>query len=396
MRVAEIHFNHDPESAAADALNLRGSADALIVAPEWRYDAPSQPVAYAVKALRRGVETGAGDVTIKVRFGGAPPGATARIRAVVPVDPRARFLEFLAPPRGLLGVAQAQEVTFDANGESPLVTFALKGHRLLGATVGASWTGWDWQALVDGRWWTFISTWHRVCVVPDLPRPPWCQSEPDPNGYQLPWADAMALACLWAAGATTVVEATQRIVEQINAHPKLGYSPDDAFTPVDPGTLVRSFHLSYFLSELADPAYDSGNRIGTDCHAAATAVATFASILGADIRALSIRDAFDLNSVRMIGGELAGPGRPRTRFGKHEVALVEQGALPADVVVANGIATGFLVHDACLEVDAAGTWVLPVRRALGTPDPAGSGYRQQLIKGGDGTIATPKPIRLVW
>ena len=90
MRVEEVHFNHDANSATSDALNIRKTVSGdSIQAPEWKRGAPAQPAAYAASAL------GAHD-TIKARFSGGPPNEAREIRAVDAWAPASK-------PSGFLG-----------------------------------------------------------------------------------------------------------------------------------------------------------------------------------------------------------------------------------------------------------------------------------------------------
>src|SRR5262249_20719388 len=114
----------------------------------------------------------------------------------------------------ILGEVAAQQVSFDGNGNSPLTTFTLLGQWLTpNGFVSQRQTIWTWQYRLKQTWFDFDTSVHTIYVVLGVPNAPWVQSG-DPS--QLPWADALDRACLWAIGAKTLDEAAERITRGVN------------------------------------------------------------------------------------------------------------------------------------------------------------------------------------
>jgi hypothetical protein len=224
MKVEEVHFNHNVNSATSDALTIRkGISGSAIQAPEWKRGYPAQPAAYASAALGT-------QVTIKAKFSGGPPGAHRKIRAVdmwVPPAEPAGCLGWLiywialilrALLGNVLGETNEEMVAFDLAGQSGLVTFTLVNHKLKTSGVGIRTTEWKWQLKEEGVWLDFDTTQHKIYVILDMPNGPWNQNSAS-NNTQLPWTDALDKACIWALGVKTKDEAAERITKAINTQP---------------------------------------------------------------------------------------------------------------------------------------------------------------------------------
>lgn len=350
MHVAEVHFNHDPLNMSSDAMTIRQNyAGPRIEAPEWTNDSTGRPIAYASAAI-------AGDVTIKVRFGGGPPGESVRIRAVdadvTPDEPGCLGLILLfflglikALAGNVLGDVAEKTIPFDSLGNSPLETMTLSGHHLSTSAVGIRATGWKWQRRSEKTWTTFDRTEHKVYVVLDTPRPPWSQQLlPDvvaaagvgpelPEFYldntQLPWVDALEVACTWALGATTKAQAAAEIVRAVNSETPQVYNTITHFGG-------SSFLLTSYLDRLA-----AGAPFQTNCTDCANAVTTLSNLLGCDLveQYLSTSVVPTKPFLTLNGNALDPSDWVQYMWIYHEFGWTG----PAND-------TGF-VHDGCLQVD---------------------------------------------
>jgi hypothetical protein len=221
-----IQFDHDPGSAARDALTIRWDAAREVVLPEWRRGAcvglEDSPAAYAI------AETRGHTITIKARFRKVVPGFdSVEVRAL---DPTLMDHGWLAawlrrvgilrlPPGNPLGEVAPRRVSFGADGLSPFETFELTGTRLEELGVGAWTTTWQWQyRQAGGRWLDFDRSEHRTFVLLETPKEPWTQQVPMPAGLVLPRVDALEYACRWARGDWTPVELFLRGAASIEAH----------------------------------------------------------------------------------------------------------------------------------------------------------------------------------
>ena len=384
MKIDEVHFNHDQGSAAADALNIRwNQAGQPIVAPEWKDGQPPSPAAYARDAL-------GSTVTIKARITGGPANATRKIRAVDPYLPPpdpggclgwliALIAKILRAVFGnVLGEVQTTNVSFDASGDSGLVSFTLINHKLASAPVGIRTTTWMWQ-VKKGKWWIDIGTTeHRIFVVLDVPNEPWNQTPVAASNAQLPWVDALEKACMWALGAQDADQAAEKITKSINTRPNQEYSPVTVFGSV-------TYELSDYLYNL-----DNASSFILNCRDCANAVTTMANLLGCDL----YEGKFNTMNTRPFLTLNGDPSNPADwvswGWGWHEIAWLSSTMGPNE-----------LVYDGCLQLDVDNDYTDAVHIAqhvikmqFGTTTD-GSNYRYRLIETGTGTPDPPTRRRPV-
>jgi hypothetical protein len=380
VRVEEIHFNHDPNAATADALTIRqNAAGAPIAAPEWRTGAAPAPAAYARFAVGP-------TVAIKAVFSGGPAGGSVEIRArdadFPPPRPPGCFgwlvwvlaLLLRALFGNVLGDVRKTPVSF-AGGTSGLTTFPLRRHRLKTAGVGVHSTRWKWQYKSDSGWVDFDETQHTIYLVLDVPRGPWQQGGGDPT--QLPWVDALEHACRWAVGARTKDEAAARITRAVNTKPTQSYTPATMFG-------WTTYSLGSYLAHLA-----SGLPFSLNCTDCADAVTTFANLLGCDLYAGRFFN-MDTRPFLTLDGNPATAGDWVTwSWSYHEICWLQQ------------IGQNELIYDGCLQVDmdddyTDGVHVArhPVKMRFGMSAP--DDYRYRLIDSGLGTLENiPRRRRVV-
>jgi hypothetical protein len=381
MRVEEVHFNHDVNSATSDALNIRKNASGNpIQAPEWKRGSPAQPAAYAAAAL-------GAQVTIKARFSGGPADGARKIRAVdawvPPAKPSGCFgwivylialliRSFLG---NVLGDTDEQLAAFDGAGESGLITFTLVNHKLKTSGVGIRTTEWKWQVRKKGSWQDFDATQHKVYLVVDMPSGPWDQS-PAGNNTQLPWTDALDKACLWALGAKTKDEAAERVTIAVNTQPNQSYTPITIFGS-------SAYHLSSYLNQL-----DGGAPFQLNCTDCADAVTTFANLLGCDLfegrfTNMTTRKFLTLNGNPAVEADWQSWG-----WIYHEICWLHQ------------MGQNELIYDGCLQVDMDNNYAdlvhvakHPVKMRFGMNDP--NDYRYRLVASGNATVQNSPQRRSV-
>ncbi|MEK6303607.1 MAG: hypothetical protein AABO41_23125 [Acidobacteriota bacterium] len=378
MRVEEVHFNHDNNSATSDALNIRKNAKGdSIEAPEWKRGLPAQPAAYAAAAL-------GAQVTIKARFSSGPANEARKIRAVdawAPANPRGCLgwiisliaLLIRSLFGNVLGDTDEQTVAFDRIGNSGLVTFDLVNHKLKTSGVGIRTTEWKWQAFENGSWQNFDTTQHKVYLVLDVPSGPW-EQDPTGNNTQLPWTDALDKACVWALGATTLDEAAERITIAVNTQPNQTYTGSTSF-----GTF-STYHLTSYLNQL-----DTGSPFNLNCTDCADAVTTLSNLLGCDLfegrfTNLTTRKFLQLGGNPAVEADWVSMG-----WSYHEICWLHE------------MGQNELIYDACVQVDMDDTYADPVhvakhpvkmRFGMNEPDD----YRHRLVATGKATVQN-HPIR---
>lgn len=392
-----IKFNHDPNSATTDALNIRKNAAQPVSVPEWQRGISANPedslAAYSIHDTQGHV------ITIQAKFSRTAPNiSTAEIRAidpaVYPPPPQgclgwliALLRAFLRALFGnVLGEVKARQVTLQPNGQTNFETFELVNVRLWTAGVGIRNTEWRWQYRLapKTRWQDFATSHHKIYSVLEIPKSPWQQTPFQPGNTQLPWTEVLDYACRWAVLAGTLDDAAARVTRGVN---NLGPSPIEYDCPGGGSTHYAqgSFNCTAFLERLRGGI---GNGQYVNCTDCATFVSTFANILGCDLWQSRMGWGFALNPLLGIGSNVWQPACLNQgwlgSFSYHEVAW--KGACTSNDEVCDG----------CLQVDgdadptsAPHTPLLPTNMRFGNP---GDGvYRDRLATPAGRANCNPQP-----
>jgi hypothetical protein len=180
--------------------------------------------------------------------------------------------------------------------------------------------------VADGEWIPLGSSWHRIYVVLDTPFLPWVQSPPaNASLTQLPWADALDYACLWAVGEVNPSNASRSVTQTVNDSLGLVYDisgGDTKYTQTGAPHSDSRFLCTAFLAFLNGQPEGKGNVVNcTDC---ATIVTSFANLLGCQLAAsvMASPGGFLCNKIIAIGGGTVWnyPFPPNNTFQFHEVA----------------------------------------------------------------------------
>lgn len=374
VELTAIRFNHDANSSVRSALNIRRDFDTPVAIPEWRAGAflPDQSVAaysiadvdpaqLTIEAAFSADDLGSDSIqvrTVTERLTDLPAWMTDYLTSLLFVSPalylRARaYLDALwaswqASRSNVLGIVPATTVPLDGQGASGFVSLPLTGVALRQIGVGAHVVTWSWeyrrQAL--DAWRPITTTSHKVYTVLRAPTRPWRQLPFIAANTQLPRVDVLEVACSWAAGATRVEDAAERItteVYELSGRLEYGCAVGARTMYSDP-----YFNCTAFLQLLAG-GFGRGPYVNcTDC---ATIVSTFANVLGAELSQSQMRDLdgtpFPVNVIRAIG--TAPPQVPcgLGLFAYHEVAWTRGSTVDDDV------------YDACLEVNRYAPLGLP-------------------------------------
>lgn len=281
LKLVAIKFNHDPNSIATNAMNIRKNATEFIEVPEWKSgmtDPDESMAAYAVK------ETTGNTITIKVqlKLDGIekppepfPVKSRLKVRAVVPIKKPVPFGK-----TGILGTVKEREVTLkELMKPNIFLTFELQNTQLQSSGVGSHSVTWQWQYQIippvtspgSNPWTTFATSKHRIFTVLEEPTGPWQQQPYSSTNLQLPWTDVLGYSCTWAAGAKTQDDAACKVTKGINSFPLLRYTPATMFG-------WTTYMLSSFIASLK-----GGVIFVLNCTDCADAVTTFANILGCNL-----------------------------------------------------------------------------------------------------------------
>jgi hypothetical protein len=342
VELEAIKFNHDPESATSDALNIRKNETTPVTVPEWRRDRTLDSLAaYAIS------ETLGNKITIQAKFKLIDSDVKSlEIRAIDPAsifgiseldDVVHTLLSWINPPskpptRNVLGRVKSKRVTFDEKGDSRFQTFELDDVDIWNVGVSVSTTIWQWQYRLGSQdaWTNSHQSRHQIYTVLKIPNEPWSRGPLRNNNIQLPWSDVLDHACAWASGAQTLDDAASLIthgVRKIETNLDVTWAPSHFYAN-------SQFDCASFLDLLQDKE-GAGKKLScTDC---ATVVSSFANILGCELwQAIMVGGgSFFTNPVRLLGKTFWKP----KEFTVHEVAW--KGACTEDQEV----------FDACLFVD---------------------------------------------
>ena len=226
---------------------------------------------------------------------------------------------------------------------------------------------WSWQsklAATTSGWREFCKTAVLVYVIPALPHPPWTQDPADPNGWSLPWSDALDKACIWSAGTYTVKESTAAIVRAINEIGFQKYSTVGSLVALSP----PQFQLENYLHYL-----NKGVEFSINCRDVASAVITFANLLGDNLQPLDFMNPlppsgiparFFTNGIRA----LSDPSFAPAHWAFHEVSAANPtlpGGWPAETMTPPPPASDEVIHiyDACVHLPGN---VLPLDMLFGS------------------------------
>lgn len=342
-----INFNHNQESATADALNVRKNNTEFIEPPEWlRSSGNAQPGPRSLPAAYARDLVGANTITIRAQFKRLP-GSTLETVEICAVDghsvsPSRRDGACGVPVNttlnglgvNVLGTVKSRSVMFGDNGETGLEEFELENVRIAEAGVSVSEVVWRWHFRRDpeDEWTYFDTSTHRIYTVLNVPSCPWVQLPFEEGNTQLPWTDVLDHACNWASSAQDTDDAATRVTRRLNA---LGQ--DGVFKHDGEGCFVDSktdnFKCTEFLAALQRCAKPATLINCTDC---ATVVSTFSNSLGCDLWQSQLGNNFETNNILRIGH----PSHIATVFNYHEVAWEGNATLVDEL------------YDACLTLDA--------------------------------------------
>lgn len=393
LQILAIKFNHDPNAATSDALNIRRNGSEFVDVPEWRrtlsVNPEDSPAAYSL------VDTHGNTLTIqaKFRWTGAPI-QSAEIRALdAGIDPPVsnwwfaliiKLIRFLLRFifGGVLGEVKSRPVSFQANGETAFETFELKHGRLRRLGVGVRDIRWRWQYRLNaGEPWKDLGlTTHRIFSLLAVPSAPWQQFPYTNNNTQLPWTDALDYACRWAETAGSVDDAAGRVTREVY---DLGPSIITYDCPGGGSTHYGwgQFNCTAFLDRLRG---GPGNGYYVNCTDCSMFVLTFSNALGADLWQSRMASGFALNAGLSIGSNVWQTACNWGSFSYHEVAW-------------KGLCTSNEeVFDACLLVDGDAdptapphSPLLPINLRFGNP---GDGvYRDRLCTVAGRPNCNPQP-----
>ncbi|HEU4658175.1 MAG TPA: LamG domain-containing protein [Capillimicrobium sp.] len=327
VQLAAIKFNWDPTSSSVDALSIRRDYLVALSAPEWvRTNPAGSAAAYAISSVA---------------------GKTPQIQAkFVIADTTAQQATIQATGGGPLGAIDPIVVNF-ANGVSvpEYVTIPLNHHTIPAGGVRAADATWTWTVQqAGGPAQPLATTQHRIYVTLSAPNAPWGQP-PYVDQTQVPWTEALELACRWAQGQTTADGVQRAITAAVNGSLGLKYDTSGGasfYTYTDPlGTSY--FHCGAFIAQVNGTG---GLGVQVNCTDCATIVTTFANILGGDLFGATMTDGpafggFLCNQIQPIGWPTWQYPFGSGRFRYHEVAWTGAGGLLDPL------------YDACLQYDTS-------------------------------------------
>lgn len=253
--IEAIQFNHDPDSLAADAMNIRKNALYEVELPEWvkgDTNPEDSPAAYCIK------ETNKNTITIKARFS-----------ALHNVD----TLYVKAEGGGVLGPVKEKCITITNGISTPDTQFELEKNRIKKRGINREDIAWRWMYKYpeDTRWHDMATTRHRIYTVLEEPHTPWTQQR---GSNANPWTDVLDEACVIASGRTTKRNAARAIVQHIYHNYRLSY--DTVRGKSSYSTSYGKFNLTAWLNSFA-----YGHIV--NCYDCTAALAALGNVVGCDL-----------------------------------------------------------------------------------------------------------------
>jgi hypothetical protein len=188
-------------------------------------------------------------------------------------------------------------------------TIALDAAPLRGHVVSRHRSAWTWEARPNGHDALPLgSSEHLVFVIADSPTFPWTAAALPPQDAVRPWPGALALACDFAAGASSAADIPSRIAGAVSG---LEHVPGNGWrynsgvsTYLNPGIGTPFWFLAaLFISAARD--LDPGLPHVLSCFEASAVVLTFSNVLGCDLKQILIEledcSDFSLNAVWPLG-----------------------------------------------------------------------------------------------
>jgi hypothetical protein len=291
-----IKFNYDPNSVAHDAFNIRVNETESVTVPEWRRNETTAPsaAAYAIK------ETADSQISIQAKFR-RHDSNISRIE-VQAIDPTGK---------NILGEVQARPATF-SDEVTDYISFNLEKTRIQEAGVSASTTTWEWQYRLSASssWLPLETTKHRIFTTLRVPQPPWVCCPYNESNTQLPWTEILEFVCKWAAGAKSYIAVATKLTNEFrNLEKRLSIF----YWPSPPYYSNPNFDATQFLDLLRG---GRGKSYRLNCSDCATALSTFANIVGCDLWQAWMGHNFITKPVMAIGAKTW----QAWRFNYHEVA----------------------------------------------------------------------------
>lgn len=316
-QLLEVLFNHDADDKRGSALSLRTNADLPLLLPEWQLQADGSvrrtQAAYATRTIVHSrLAVGA-----RLRWLGEPR-EDVQVRALaMPALDGSR-----AP---LFGELATRSVSFGAGGDSGHILFRPLGGWLTSAHVGVHRVIWRWQFRVGALqpWTDFAVSEHDVYTTLFPPAAPWRGAPFIDSNTALAWSEVLAIACQWAQGAATTVDAATRITARLFSlgGTRFEYGCAVFGREMYTNSVLAVFDCSAFVERIRG-GEGAGPYVNcTDC---ACIVSTLANALGAQLwqsRMGEYVPAFMTRDIRTIGnGRWQSPCDLGLGFMFHEVA----------------------------------------------------------------------------
>lgn len=280
VRLEGIKFNYDPDLKKTGAFNIRRNETQPVSIPEWQPTLPSDfqasPAAYTICDLPI-------DMTIQASFfveGGLQ--SPVLVRAVADL------------PDHLLGAVEPIQIP--NSGSSGYITLQLPDARVRSGGVGIYDITWRWQFSAQSAWTDFQTTRHRMYTVVARPSEPWEPKSRDSLNIHQPWTEVLEYACRWGAGGTSDLDTAAKSItngffKQASKVAKYKKGGSYAFS---------KFKCTNFLRLLSG---DPGVSHTINCDDCATAVSTFANILGCQLFQSSLGFSFSTFPVLLVGAD---------------------------------------------------------------------------------------------
>ncbi|MEM6273337.1 MAG: hypothetical protein AAF998_28270 [Bacteroidota bacterium] len=343
IHLLDIEFAWEGSDCSNSAIPIQTSATKW--EPEYR-----QMVAYSILDTEEAIREG--KLTVRARFQCSDPNLRIQVRAYPvdhdPMDTIKQEISNRYAGRDALGEILPTTVFIDAGGMSAYrrrhaaIPFKLSNPQFPNYGIGVYDVNLRWEYRMEDKtveaprgeiawqeaWYTIKTTLdnlplhqiehfqmsrHRVCATMSYPKLPWTPDEFadywDGPPYPMPlWSFGLEMACNLAAGAQNDIEAGTMIADKIGFMGGFVYHPNPYYTSTKYSKVSRQSGRSREVEEDPNLVYFRFNRFverilgfgglgeKVNCLDLAVAVATFANMIGCNMRVGKLQAKPDIDS----------------------------------------------------------------------------------------------------
>lgn len=289
ISIASITFHHGIPGYI-DSINIRKNATEQWSWPEWYDGIPAaSPAVYRLSSFK--VPGSRPAIAVKLT-GSRNLNGTFPVRGTM-----------LTSGSNLLGSTATVRAAFvGGNLVGEVLMFELPNHRMNQGGIQKAQIEWKWeyQDPESGAWTAMRTTRHTIYTILESVNDPWRCSDEQGLLYSRPWTDILDMLIPYVQGLSESKDVMSAVVNMIYNQLNLVYGGVASWAlSIDLASASQMLYLDDFMTRLSES--------GANCQDCATLTATFANILGCNMRVQVIAPntggAYRTGKVLLIGEE---------------------------------------------------------------------------------------------